>query len=90
MNFEPSSSISTPLQRLSTPQRHLVCRFSVSEVHELNVRPGFRTKHRRDLFFFNDIVVVCKKKHHELLFKESFSLHNIVPVKFETPCKRLE
>ncbi len=33
---------------------------------------------------------VCKKKHHELLFKESFSLHNIVPVKFETPCKRME
>lgn len=75
-------------QRMSTTQRYLVHKCTVMEVMELNVRPGFRNKHRRCIFFFNDIAVVCKKKNHELyIFKETFSLMNLLSVKFETSCK---
>jgi hypothetical protein len=62
---------------------------STSEVQELGVRPGFRSKHRRVLFLFNDLAVICKRRHNEYVFKENFSLLNVLPVKFESQCKWL-
>ena len=79
-----------PMQRLSSPHRYLVLKMSASEVQELNVRPGFRHRHRRVFFFFNDMVVVAKRRSNtEFLYKDSLSLLNILPVKFETHCKEL-
>ena len=89
MCLENTPTITThPLQKLSAPHRYLVLKMSASEVLELNVRPGFRNRHRRTIFFFNDIAVVCKRRHNnEYLFRDTFSLLNILPVKFETHCE---
>ena len=57
---------------------------SANEVMELNVKPSFRNRHRRTFFFFSDMAMVCKRKHNEYIFKETFSLLNVLPVKFET------
>ena len=60
-----------------------------SEIMKPNMRPSIRTRHRRTIFLFNDIAVVCKRRRtKEYLFKETFSLLDIVPVKFETLCKQ--